>query len=133
MIAFLILLIPLPLKLRVKMINIISKSKVFDQVKYIVRVFFIIVCVLFVDSLNRSFKTHEKQEHDHHHDARTDSFLHAKLFQAQRNMYLTGSVIFLSLVLNRFFNMIVELQKNEEKTDVLKQQAAKTTKEYLVQ
>jgi hypothetical protein len=28
--------------------------------------------------------------------------------------------------------LIVELSKNEEKTEVLKQQAAKTTKEYLV-
>jgi hypothetical protein len=69
---------------------------------------------------------------EHEHDQVKDSFLHAKLFQAQRNMYLTGSVIFLSLVLNRFFSLIVELQKNEEKTEVLKQQAAKTTKEYLV-
>jgi hypothetical protein len=81
-----------------------------------------IVFILFVDSVNRSFKTqekHDRSEEHHHVDSRSDSYLHAKLFQAQRNMYLTGSVIFLSLVLNRFFNMIVELAKNEEKTEVI--------------
>jgi hypothetical protein len=112
------------------MLSFLSKSKLIDQIKYVFRICFIIVVVLFVDSFNRSFKVQE-DHHDHKHDIKTDSFIHAKLFQAQRNMYLTGSVIFLSLVLNRFFYLIQELQKNTEKTEVLKQQAAKTTKEYL--
>ncbi|KAJ3304426.1 hypothetical protein HDV03_002770 [Kappamyces sp. JEL0829] len=122
----------------------ISKSPLVDHVKYVVRILFVIVVILFAgravwvddaDSVQRSFKTQERHdqvsEQPHHIDSRADSYLHAKLFQAQRNMYLTGSVIFLSLVLNRFYNMIVELSKNEEKMEVLKQQAAKTTKEYL--
>jgi uncharacterized protein YrzB (UPF0473 family) len=107
----------------------------FDQVRYFAQIAFIIVVVLFIDSFNRSFKTQEHQEdhdHHHHHDAKTDSFLHAKLFQAQRNMYLTGSVIFLSLVLNRFYKMLIDIVRNEEKMEILKQQAAKTTKEYLL-
>ena len=89
--------------------------------KYVVRILFIIVVVLFADSVNRSFRTqekHDKNEELQYPNGRADSYLHAKLFQAQRNMYLTGSVIFLSLVLNRFYNMIVELAKNEEKTEV---------------
>lgn len=111
----------------------LSTTKLFEKVKYFAQIAFIIVVVLFVDSFNRSFKTQEKeQDHHHHHDAKTDSFVYAKLFQAQRNMYLTGSVIFLSLVLNRFYNMLIDIVKNEEKMEVLKQQAAKTTKEYLL-
>lgn len=113
------------------MIKAISKSKFAVRIQYVIQIMFIIVLILFIDSLQRSFKTQEKhdnQEHGHKHD----SFLHAKLFQAQRNMYLTGSVLFLSLVLNRFFAMILDLATNEAKTEVLKQQAAKTTKEYLV-
>ncbi len=53
------------------------------------------------------------------------------MFYAQRNMYLTGSVIFLSLVLNRFLSMMADISKNEQRNDVLKQQAAKSSKEYL--
>lgn len=90
-----------------------------------------IVVVLFVDAANQSFKN---QEHDHHHhNADTENLLKVKIFRAQRNMYLTGAVIFLSLVLNRFYRLIVDLAQNEEKMEILKQQAAKTTKEYLVQ
>ncbi|KAJ3272755.1 hypothetical protein HDV01_005283 [Terramyces sp. JEL0728] len=111
------------------------KSPIAAQIKQGLRIIFVLVCILFVDNVNRSFKTQEKhdhaEEHHSHVDSRSDSYLHSKMFQAQRNMYLTGSVIFLSLVLNRFVNMINELAKNEEKTEILKQQAAKTTKEYL--
>lgn len=95
-----------------------------------------IVVILFADSVNRSFKTQEKHDRneDHNMGGRSDSYLHAKLFQAQRNMYLTGSVIFLSLVLNRFYNMIVELAKNEEKTevqyDLMKGSQAASSKDY---
>jgi hypothetical protein len=53
------------------------------------------------------------------------------MFYAQRNVYLTGSTIFLALILNRFYYMVLELLKNEEKAEVLKQQAAKTSKEYM--
>ncbi|KAJ3256251.1 hypothetical protein HK103_005614 [Boothiomyces macroporosus] len=134
MLVFLLLLAPLPYSVRTKIIQFFIKSPIAAQIKYGLRIIFVLVCILFVDNVNRSFKTQEKhdQHEEHAHmDSRTDSYLHSKMFQAQRNMYLTGSVIFLSLVLNRFVNMINELAKNEEKTEILKQQAAKTTKEYL--
>lgn len=46
-------------------------------------------------------------------------------------MYLTGSVLFLSLVLHRFFSLIGELVKNDERSEVLRGQAAKTSNEYM--
>jgi B-cell receptor-associated protein 31 len=46
-------------------------------------------------------------------------------------VYLTGSVIFLSLVLDRFYAVILDLVKNEERAEVLRTQATKTSKEYL--
>lgn len=46
-------------------------------------------------------------------------------------MYLTGSVLFLSLVLDRFYSVLLDLVRNEERSEVLKTQAAKTSKEYL--
>jgi B-cell receptor-associated protein 31 len=76
-------------------------------------------------------ETEELHSHGHTHDSRTDTYLHAKMFYAQRNVYLTGSCIFLALILNRFHSMVLELLKNEEKAEVLKQQAAKNSKEYM--
>lgn len=53
------------------------------------------------------------------------------MFYAQRNMYLTGSILFLALILNRFYQMISELVTNDAKNEVLKQQAAKTNAAYM--
>jgi hypothetical protein len=60
-----------------------------------------------------------------------ETFEKAKLFYAQRNVYLTGSVLFLFFVLSRFCGAMVELMKMEEKAEVLKQQAARTSSEYM--
>ncbi|KAI8925689.1 B-cell receptor-associated protein 31-like-domain-containing protein [Entophlyctis helioformis] len=129
---FVLLIAPLPLSWRRGMVKWMSKSPIISQIQYVMNIAFIFVVMLFIDSLNRLRSSQEKDaEHHGHADALSDAHLHAKMFHAQRNIYLTGSVIFLSLVLNRFYNMIVELLKNEEKTEVLKQQAAKTSKEYL--
>ena len=107
-----------------------------DKIKYVMRILFVFVVILFVgnqvdvDSVNKANKE-QHHDHEHHHHERDALALNAKKFYAQRNMYLTGSVIFLSLVLDRFYAMVLELIKNEEKAEVLKQQAAKTSKEYL--
>eukprot|EP00842_Homolaphlyctis_polyrhiza_P005064 jgi/Hompol1/5559/HPOL_004562-RA len=108
----------------------LSTSTLVTRLQYGLSVLFVLVLLLFLDSLNNVL-TRQAAHADHKHDAHTDATLHAKLFFAQRNLYLTGSVLFLSLVLNRFFALIVELFKNEEKTEVLKAQAAKTSKEYM--
>ncbi|OAJ43279.1 hypothetical protein BDEG_26651 [Batrachochytrium dendrobatidis JEL423] len=114
------------------MLKWVSNSKIVVKISYVMRIMFVFVVVLFVDSLNNVMKKHEHDEHGHSHaDAHTESMVRAKMFYAQRNLYLTGSVVFLSLVLNRFFAMVFELMKNEEKSEVLKSQATKTSKEYL--
>ncbi|KAH6560478.1 hypothetical protein BASA62_010488 [Batrachochytrium salamandrivorans] len=132
MALFLLLLAPLPVTWRRGMLKWISKSSFVTKVSYAMRIMFLFVVILFVDSLNNIMTTHFTDEHGHAHaDVHAESMVRAKLFYAQRNLYLTGSVVFLSLVLNRFFGMVFELMKNEEKSEVLKLQAAKTSKEYL--
>jgi hypothetical protein len=75
--------------------------------------FFIFLCVakknklqvtlLFLDAINRAIRA-DQQHHNPNasHDVRTDTAIHAKLFYAERNMYLCGSTLMMSLVLNRF-------------------------------
>lgn len=46
------------------------------------------------------------------------------------NRYLTGFTLFLSLILNRTFVLILDLLKSEERMEVIKKQAAQQSKEY---
>lgn len=65
------------------------------------------------------------------HDVHSESLHRARTFYAQRNLYLTGSVVFLTLILNRFQAMLVDVFKSDERMSVLKKQADQTAKEYL--
>ncbi|RUO96090.1 B-cell receptor-associated protein 31-like-domain-containing protein [Jimgerdemannia flammicorona] len=64
------------------------------------------------------------------HDVRTDTNLNARKFYAQRNMYLTGFTLFLSLILNRTYSLIVDILKSEEKLEAVKKQAEAQAIEY---
>ncbi|KAJ3226758.1 hypothetical protein HK099_004176 [Clydaea vesicula] len=127
---FVVLLAPFPLKIRKIVLNFFSKSKIIFQIKKGLSVGLVFVALLFADSLNKMLAAQKEHERSTSGGA-GDTFLHAKMFYAQRNMYLTGSVLFLSLILNRFHTLILELMKNEEKSEVLKQQAAQQSKEYM--
>ncbi|KAL3896503.1 MAG: hypothetical protein SGCHY_004037, partial [Lobulomycetales sp.] len=121
----------MPYKVRKGLLKILSKNAAISQVKSALQICFVFVLLLFFDSMNKM--RHAKADHDHEgaKDVRTDTFQHAKMFYAQRNLYLTGSVLFLALILNRFHSMITELVKGTENIEVLKKQAATTSKEYM--
>ncbi|ORZ26485.1 B-cell receptor-associated protein 31-like-domain-containing protein [Lobosporangium transversale] len=133
MITFIFLILPLPFKWRRGMLNFLSKSPFMAHIQYVMKIVFIFVFILFLDSLNRVIKVEEivsDSDHHHHHHAHTDTSVAAKRFYAQRNMYLTGFTLFLSLILNRTFFTILDLIKSEEKMEVVKKQAAQQSKEY---
>ncbi|KAG0240729.1 hypothetical protein BGX31_001709 [Mortierella sp. GBA43] len=120
--------LPLPFKWRKGLLNFLATSRFIGNIQYAMKIIFIFVFILFIDSLNRVIKVEDKLneggDHHHHHDT------HAKRFYAQRNMYLTGFTLFLSLILNRTFFLIVDLVKSEEKMEVIKKQAEQQSKEY---
>ncbi|KAF9362538.1 hypothetical protein BGX34_005955 [Mortierella sp. NVP85] len=86
--------------------------------------------MVFIDSLNRVIRVDEITENVPHHDHASATNIAARRFHAQRNMYLTGFTLFLSLILNRTFFMILDLLASEEKMDVIKKQASQQSKEY---
>ena len=53
----------------------------------------------YIDTFNRLQRIGEEaeQEEGHHHDYSFEASLKAKRFYAQRNLYLTGFTLFLSL------------------------------------
>ncbi|KAF9355845.1 hypothetical protein BGX34_010230 [Mortierella sp. NVP85] len=128
MITFIFLILPLPFKWRKGLLNFLATSRFMSNIQYAMKIIFIFVFILFIDSLNRVIKVQERvnegDQYHHHHDT------HAKRFYAQRNMYLTGFTLFLSLILNRTFFLIVDLIKSEEKMEVVKKQAEQQSKEY---
>ncbi|KAJ3159973.1 hypothetical protein HDU86_001238 [Geranomyces michiganensis] len=127
MLLFGLLIAPLPLGIRRSMLKWMSTSPLLTQSKSYFRIMFLYVSIMFVDSLNKVFNTNPA--HHHHHEG--DAFHRANVFREQRNLYLTGAVLFLSLLLNRFFAMIAELMSNETKSETLKKQAAKQSTDYL--
>ncbi|KAF9098669.1 hypothetical protein BGX29_007497 [Mortierella sp. GBA35] len=131
MIVFILLILPLPQSWRRGTLKFLSQSPLMGQVQHVMKIVFVFVFVLFVDSLNRVAKVVEISESSHHHhDHGSESNVAARRFYAQRNMYLTGFTLFLSLILNRSFFMILDLLQSEEKIETIRNEASQQSKDY---
>ncbi|WFD35535.1 Endoplasmic reticulum transmembrane protein 3 [Malassezia cuniculi] len=99
MAMFGILIVPLPFSMRRKLFHFLATSEVVAKINYGVRITFIFVAVLFIDAFQRMLKVTAEVQTDHvnYHDFRAETNYHAKKFYAQRNVYLTGFTLFLSL------------------------------------
>ncbi|KAJ3189972.1 hypothetical protein HDU85_000262 [Gaertneriomyces sp. JEL0708] len=134
MTLFTILLIPLPGSIKRPMLQFLTKSPLTSQIRTYSKLVFIYVLIMFLDSLRGLYTRSNDSQHNHaghHHDACSDAFARSKRLYDQRNLYLTGAVLFLSLILSRFLNMIADVLQSEQKMEVLKSQAAKQSKEYM--
>lgn len=121
MAIFCALIIPLPFTVRRKLFTFISESPIVAKLQYGMKITFIFILILFIDSVNRVYRVqvelaeardinqgagvlgHERME------------VQARKFYSQRNMYLCGFTLFLSLILNRTYIMILEVLRLEEK------------------
>ncbi|KAK3832468.1 MAG: B-cell receptor-associated protein 31-like-domain-containing protein [Linnemannia elongata] len=131
MLVFIALILPLPNSWRRGTLKFLAQSPLMGQVQHVMKIVFIFVFVLFVDSVNRVVKVEEVSEHSHHHhDQMSQSNVAARRFYAQRNMYLTGFTLFLSLILNRTFFMILDLLQSEENMEIIRNEALVQSKEY---
>jgi len=120
MALFMLLIVPLPFTIRRKMFTFISESPLIAKLQYGMKITFIFILILFIDSVNRVYRVqvelaeskegggasvlgHERME------------VQARKFYSQRNMYLCGFTLFLSLILNRTYTMILDVLRLEEK------------------
>ncbi|KAF5351847.1 hypothetical protein D9756_007727 [Leucocoprinus leucothites] len=127
MVTFCILVSPLPFSVRKHLFSFLSTSAIVAKIAYALKISFIFVAILFADALQRMFRiTAEtdliKSGKGGVPDVRAESNIHARKFYAQRNVYLTGFCLFLSLVLTRSFHIIAELIHTQEEYTKLKQQ-----------
>jgi len=136
MALFVGLIVPLPFKMRRKMFTFISENPVVAKVQYWLKITFVFILILFIDSVNRVYRVqvelaaaaenagnnapaimgHERLE------------VQARKFYSQRNMYLCGFTLFLSLILNRTYIMILEVLRLEERVKMY-EGTEKNTKE----
>ncbi|KAG2226400.1 hypothetical protein INT45_000568 [Circinella minor] len=133
---FFLLMIPLPTEWRKIGFRFLSRSPIMAHVKYTLKIVFGFILVLFIDSVNR-LKTIDdallQMGRDDNvnsiagaqviHDARGDSSYSARKFYAQRNMYLTGSTLFLTLILRHTYNLTVEVVAFQEERARLEEEA----------
>lgn len=84
---------------------------------HVLKIVYALVAILFADSLSQTLR----YRRDVHYavDSAASLQLHASLFYAQRNLYLTGFTLLLSVILNRFLDlqMRVFAASRDEVTD----------------
>ncbi|KAF7592793.1 hypothetical protein BBP40_012475 [Aspergillus hancockii] len=125
MVIFLGLIIPLPFTVKRKLFTFISESPIIAKLQYGMKITFIFILILFIDSVNRVYRvqlevTNFSRENMGAAALGTDRMeVQARKFYSQRNMYLCGFTLFLSLILNRTYTMILEVLRLEDKVKIL--------------
>jgi len=124
MVLFVGLIIPMPFTVKRKMFNFISESPLVAKLQYGMKITFIFILILFLDSVNRVYRVQVEMAaiaKDTTGAGRAAAMgsdrmeVQARKFYSQRNMYLTGFTLFLSLILNRTYGMILDVLRLEEK------------------
>ncbi|CEG67336.1 hypothetical protein RMATCC62417_03780 [Rhizopus microsporus] len=128
MIVFCILVLPLPSRWRRALFKFASTSPLVGKALNTLRIIFGFIFVLFIDAVNRLQRI-EEGEDSHKHDYGYEVGLKARKFYAQRNLYLTGFTLFLSLILERTSSLIVQMLKREEELEFAKEEHVSTTQD----
>lgn len=124
MTLFMVLIIPLPFTVRRKLFTFISESPLVAKAQHGLKITFIFILILFIDSVNRVYRVQQELSiatENNGGSGKTAVLGHERLevqarkFYSQRNMYLCGFTLFLSLILNRTYIMILEVLRLEEK------------------
>jgi len=121
---FMLLVVPLPYTWKRKVFTFISESPLIAKLQYGMKITFIFILILFIDSVNRVYRVQvELSAAAKQNGQGTATVLggsermevQARKFYSQRNMYLCGFTLFLSLILNRTYVMILDVLRLEEK------------------
>jgi len=137
---FMILILPLPLNLRRKMFHFVSTNPLIAKLQYGLKITFIFILILFIDSVNRVYRV-QRELFDAIQAAGSRSGgaailgherteVQARKFYSQRNMYLCGFTLFLSLILNRTYVLILDILRLEEEVKVARSGGNKSIQDY---
>ncbi|ORX37254.1 B-cell receptor-associated protein 31-like-domain-containing protein [Kockovaella imperatae] len=131
LLLFTTIICPMPFAMRKKMFHFLSENPVVAKVQYALKITFIFVAVLFIDALQRMVRIAQEgagaKMKNEMPDVRTETNYAARKFYAQRNLYLTGATLFLSLILSRVFYIILDFIHVQENYSTLQQRTAKAS------
>jgi len=117
---FMGLVVPLPYSWRKAIFTFISTNKFVAQLQYMLKITFIFILILFIDSVNRVYRVQTELADSKAAGGQGSVLGHermevqARKFYSQRNMYLCGFTLFLSLILNRTYVLILDILKLEQ-------------------
>jgi len=121
MAVFALLIVPLPYKMKRGLFAFISENPLIAKLQYGLKITFIFILILFIDSVNRVYSVQvelaktKSSQNSAMLEGSGRMEVQARKFYSQRNMYLCGFTLFLSLILNRTYVMILETLRLEEK------------------
>lgn len=128
MLLFVILVLPLPWKLRRKLFKFIAESPAIAKLVYGLKITFIFISILFIDAVQHMVKVQKEgrtaKQTGARADSRSETDWRSRKFLSERNMYLTGFTLFLSIILNRTYNLILELIAAQEQLAKVKGEKA---------
>ncbi|RVD86671.1 uncharacterized protein DFL_004934 [Arthrobotrys flagrans] len=137
---FMVLIFPLPLTWRRQMFTFISTNPLIAKLQYGLKITFIFILILFIDSVNRVYRVQRELIDATHGNGprggatailgpeRTE--VQARKFYSQRNMYLCGFTLFLSLILNRTYVLILDILRLEEEVKLGRSSGNKRIQDY---
>ena len=119
---FMLLVLPMPFALKRRLFTFLSENPIVAKIQYWMKICFVFILILFIDSVNRVYRVQlelVKATENSNNAAAVMGHerleVQARKFYSQRNMYLCGFTLFLSLILNRTYIMILEVMRLEEK------------------
>lgn len=135
MAMFMLLILPLPYTLKRKLFTFISESPIVAKIQYWMKITFVFILILFIDSVNRVYRVQVElgltSENAKNNPAAVMGHerleVQARKFYSQRNMYLCGFTLFLSLILNRTYVMILEVMELEDRLRAFESNKNRTT------
>ncbi|KAK5121088.1 hypothetical protein LTR85_005572 [Meristemomyces frigidus] len=127
MALFMALIIPMPFTAKRKLFTFISGSPLIAKLQYGMKITFIFILILFIDSVNRVYRVQVELAAAKNQGGAAGAVagsermeVQARKFYSQRNMYLCGFTLFLSLILNRTYMMILDVLRLEEEVKRLR-------------
>nr|POF05919.1 uncharacterized protein c9e9.04 [Quercus suber] len=135
MALFVTLIVPLPFKMKRAIFTFISENPLVAKLQYGLKITFIFITILFVDSVNRVYRVQVELAQAKYQGGAAAAVagsermeVQARKFYSQRNMYLCGFTLFLSLILNRTYVMILDVLRLEQENAQLKGEAPSNDK-----
>ncbi|KIJ47248.1 hypothetical protein M422DRAFT_249097, partial [Sphaerobolus stellatus SS14] len=121
MATFCVTVLPLPYAVRKKAFTFLSESPLVAKFAYGLKISFMRIIYAVQRMLRVTAEAEQAKSGGGMNDVRTETNFAARKFYAQRNTYLTGFCLFLSLILTRTFYIILDLIHTQGEYAKLKQ------------